>query len=122
MSKPDILSLRDSDEYLNVRNSEYHSYSNQVICDTDARGFPTHRNLDPSELVLDESEGFIPLWAEGSVLRWRFQERSLSVFQNPSAIKSYIKNLMSQAMLAWGDAAPITLQNNNDLYDFEVVI
>lgn len=39
------------------------------------------------EIVVDASGGFIPLWAEGTTLRWRFQEQSLSFFEKRRGCK-----------------------------------
>ena len=55
------------------------------ICDTEARGHATPQGRSVLEIVLDASNGFIPLWASGTVLRWRFRERSMSNFARPAA-------------------------------------
>jgi hypothetical protein len=74
------------------------------------------------EIVLDASHGFIPLWDREVTLQWRFQERSLEVFEDPAAAKASIEGLIGEAMLKWGDAAPIRLAKNDDAWDFEVVV
>lgn len=71
---------------------------------------------------MDASEGFIPLWAPNTTLRWRFQRRSMALLAAPAAAEEAIKALIGKAMLAWGDAAPIKLSEDDDLWDFEVVI
>ncbi len=93
-----------------------------VICDTDRRGGATPQGRSPLELVVDASEGFIPLWEMDTILRWRFRERSMDYFENPAAAKTYIRNLFAEALLAWGSAAPVTFKYDEDLWDFEFVM
>jgi hypothetical protein len=57
-----------------------HVFGNGIVCDTDTRGHATPDGRSVLEIVFDASEGFIPLWAKGTTLRWRFQEHSLHVF------------------------------------------
>lgn len=93
-----------------------------IICDTDRRGYETPQGRSPLELVLDASEGFIPLWAKDTILRWRFRERSMDYFQDPTAAKDGIRTLFGEAVLAWGTAAPVTFTHDQDLWDFEIVM
>ncbi|MEV6493504.1 matrixin family metalloprotease, partial [Actinoplanes sp. NPDC051633] len=97
-------------------------FGNGVVCDTDSRGYPTPQDRDPADLVVDASEGFIPLWARDVTLRWRFQQRSLSVFVNPDAAAAAIRELFGEALLAWGDAAPVKFAQRDDAWDFEIVV
>lgn len=99
-----------------------HKIGNHVLCDTEGRGFATPQNRSPAELVLDASEGFIPLWAKGVVLRWRFNEASLGFFQNVNSAKAGIRNLLTNAIAMWGDAAPVGFNELNDAWDFEIVM
>jgi hypothetical protein len=71
---------------------------------------------------LDASEGFIPLWAKGTTLRWRFRESSLQPFDNPEAAKAAIEQLLGKALLAWEDAAPVRFAKRDDAWDFEIVM
>jgi hypothetical protein len=120
----------DSTNHLKARasarqkNDEVHVFgkNKSIRCDTDARGHATPGDRSPLELVLHASEGFVPLWAPDTTLRWRFRESSLSFFQNPSAAKNEIRRLIGEAMLAWDDAAPIKLAERDDAWDFEVVV
>lgn len=91
-------------------------------CDTDIRGHATPGNRSPWEIVVDASEGYVPLWAKDVTLRWRFQERSLNIFRNPAAAKIAIRRLIGEALLAWGDSAPVKLAERDDVWDFEVVV
>ena len=103
--------------------AEEHIYGKESrLCQTDTRGYPTPRNRNPAELVLDASEGFIPLWAKGVNLRWRFNPRIINYFQRPGAAMQEIRKLFSEALLAWGDAAPVTFSERNDAWDFEITI
>jgi hypothetical protein len=71
---------------------------------------------------VDASEGFIPLWAKGVTLRWRFQGRSLAALEDPEDAKDAIRKLLGEALLAWGDAAPIRFSEREDLWDFEITV
>lgn len=93
-----------------------------VICDTDRRGHPTPQGRSPLDIVVDASEGFIPLWAADTVLRWRFRERSMDYFEDPVAAKAELRNLFAEALLAWGSASPVTFKHDDDLWDFEIVM
>ena len=90
------------------------------LCCTEDRGYKTPNNRGPAELVLDASDGFIPLWTAGRTLHYRFDEKSMKYFQNPTKAKSAILTLFGEAVLAWGDAAPIRFTENIDTYDFEI--
>lgn len=92
------------------------------LCLTDGIGYPTPNNADPSELILEASEGFIPLWAKGVVLRWKFNHISMSYFQHPSAAEAAIKNLFAKAINLWGDAVPVKFKQVEDTWDFEIVM
>ena len=102
--------------------SEVHVFGNKVICDTEPRGHATPRGRSPLEIVVDASEGFIPLWAKNTTLRWRFRESSMRQFRNPTAAKVAIRRLFGEALLAWGDAAPVKFSERNDAWDFEIVM
>ena len=94
----------------------------KIVCDTDARGHETPRALSPTRIVVEASEGFVPLWAKNSTLRWRFREQSMKFFANPASAKAEIRKLLGEAVLAWGDAAPVKFTEKNDAYDFEIVV
>lgn len=102
--------------------SEVHVIGPGVICGTEKRGYPTPHNRDLAEIVVDASEGFVPLWAKDVTLRWRFQSRSLEVFADPEAARAEIERLFGEALVAWGDAAPIKFAKRDDAWDFEIVM
>jgi hypothetical protein len=102
--------------------SEVHVFGNKVICDTDPRGHATPRGRSPLEIVVDASEGFIPLWAKDTTLRWQFRESSMRQFTNPTAAKASIRRLFGESLLAWGDSAPVKFAERSDAWDFEIVM
>jgi hypothetical protein len=113
---------RESKEPNVAMESLVHVLGRGTICDTDRRGHPTPQGRSPAEIVVDASEGFIPLWKNDTILRWRFRERSLDYFEDPAPAKAEIRNLFAAALLAWGSAAPVTFTYNEDLWDFEIVM
>jgi hypothetical protein len=92
------------------------------ICVTESRGYPTPGNKSLTRILVDASEGFIPLWEKGTALRWRFQERSINRYEDQDGLKDEIKELMGEALQAWGEAAPIKFVQADDKWDFEYVI
>lgn len=90
------------------------------LCCTEKRGYSTPNNHRPAELVLDASEGFIPLWAIGRTLHYRFNEQSMKYFQSPAKARSAILTLFGEAITEWGDSAPVRFTENTDTYDFEI--
>lgn len=103
-------------------DSHVHTFGNGFKCRTESRGHATPNNKSPAKLVLDASEGFIPLWAKGSTLRWRFQESSLAAFADPEAAKAAVRKLLGNALLAWGDAVPVKFSERQDNWDFEISV
>lgn len=97
-----------------------HIYAGGAVCDTDKRGAPTPRGLPFAELVVDTSDGFIPLWGPGVTLRWRFEERSMMLFQDPEGARAALRGLMGEALMLWGHAVPVRFREARDAWDFEV--
>ena len=97
-----------------------HVFGKGYRCSTDEIGYSTPKNKGPADLVLDASEGFIPLWAKDVTLRWRFNEVSFRQFSDPTAAKAAIRSLMGKALLLWEDAVPIKFTEAADAWDFEV--
>ena len=117
-AKQDLLALKPADKLFDTTESQVHLIVKGIICTTDYRA----RKTSPLELVLTATEGFIPLWAENSVLRWTFNAASLAVFQQPKAIEEQTRDLLGRAISAWGDAAPIRFTESSDNCDFEIVV
>ncbi|WP_292291755.1 matrixin family metalloprotease [Mesorhizobium sp.] len=101
---------------------DVHIIREGVRCDTEKRGHTTPHGRTPLEIVVDASEGFIPLWAKGTTLRWRFRDNSFAVFENQAAAKAAVEQLLGQAILKWGDSAPVKFAKRDDSWDFEVVM
>lgn len=99
-----------------------HKLGPGIVCDTESRGHAEPQGKSRVEIVVDASEGFIPLWAKNTVLRWRFQERSMLSFKNPTAAKKEIRKLLGEALAMWGDAAPVKFKEDTDVWDFEIVM
>ncbi|GII97593.1 hypothetical protein [Sinosporangium siamense] len=99
-----------------------HLIADGIVCNTEARGHATPGGRPPTEIVVDATEGFIPLWRAGSILKWRFQERSFARAPDPDGSQATVFELMSEALLRWGSAAPVTFTRDSDLWDFEIVL
>ena len=118
----DPFKLRPPREVAAETKPLVHLIRNGVRCGTEKRGYPNPDNKSRERLVVDATEGFIPLWASDTTLRWRFQERSMRYFANPAAAKNAIEALLGEALVKWGDAMPVRFVRNDDLWDFEVVM
>jgi|GEM_PF-652423 len=116
------LALRGGADTIQQGRERVHRLGRKLVCGTDKRGFATPGNRNPLEIVLDASEGFVPLWDEGMTLRWRFNEASLTPFLYPTALKDYVRELVSDALMKWGDAAPIKFKESQDAWDFEIAV
>lgn len=118
----DTFAMQDRDKAAKAVADTVHIYHNHAVCETDVVGHPTPGNRSPLELVVDASEGFIPLWAEGTTLRWRFREPSLSIFVDPDMARAAIRELFAEALTAWGAAVPVRFSERNDAWDFELAV
>jgi hypothetical protein len=119
-TSPDIFRLRQDEAAARAVDPEVHVLGPGIVCATDTRGHATPKGRSRTEIVLDASGGFIPLWAMNTTLRWRFQESSLMQFAKPDAVKSAFEELLGEAVLAWGDAMPVRFAKREDLWDFEI--
>lgn len=122
MLQTNPFALNPQDQEYDDDRSRIHVFGGGIVCDTEDRGYATPANQSPHEIVVDASEGFIPLWANGTTLRWRFQERSFRRFANADAAKRAIRELMGDALLAWGESAPVRFDEVDSGWDFEVVL
>ena len=113
-----LFVLKPGAELIKSTEDKVHVLGKGIICTTDQRA---HKS-SPLRIVVDATEGFIPLWDRGLVLRWRFNETSLAVFENAVELKNRIRSLLNDAITAWGDAAPIRFSENDDNSDFEIVV
>lgn len=119
MADDDPFATGDSRTHVDPETHVFGGASKHV-CRTELRGHETPRGRSLFEIVVDASEGFIPLWAPNSVLRYRFNAASLSRFRNPSAARSAIRQLFGEALVAWGDAAPVRFHEARSRIDFEI--
>lgn len=117
-----VFEPRDPDEALEAAEPKVHMYGESFVCSTDTRGYATPRNRSPLEIVVDSSEGKIPLWGQNLSLRWRFNEGSMNYFQSPELAKNAIRVLFAEALSDWGDAVPIRFTENSDTWDFELTM
>ena len=121
-SKGNPFQRRKTGKATRQEQTQVHIYGPGFRCDTDTRGHALPRGMSLTEIVLDASEGFIPLWAKDTTLRWRFRETSLHFFDSPAAAKTAIRKLLADSILAWGDAAPVKFAERTDNWDFEIVM
>jgi Matrixin len=114
--------LSRANDYAEASQTKVHIYGTDRVCDTDSRGYENPGNKSPAELIVDATSGFIPLWNRGTILRWRFQERSIAVLENPLEKMANIRQLLGEALIAWGDVAPIRFTESSDNWDFEIAV
>jgi len=120
--EPNPVRFKTKKDMAEAEEPFVHIYHKGVVCETDKRGYASPQDRGPAELAVDATEGFIPLWAADVTLRWRFQQRSMTIFRDPVAAKNYLRNLFGQALLLWGDAVPIRFTEAHDAWDFEIVM
>lgn len=113
-----LLALKEGAQLEDATDPQFHQLKSGIICRTDYRA----QRRDRLRIVVEATDGFIPLWEKSRVLRWKFDAASLSVFQNPDAIKARVRELLALAIAAWGDAVPIGFQENSDNSDFRIVV
>lgn len=122
------LALRDDETRRRTAETEegdssrVHLLGRGFRCDTEGRGHAEPHGDSPFKIVLEASEGFIPLWARNTILRWRFSEPSMGNFSNPAAAKNEIRKLFGEALLEWGNAAPVRFTEDSDVWDFQLVM
>lgn len=104
-------------------DNEVHIFGKaHAVCGTDKRGHEAPRGASREELVVDGTEGFIPLWDSEVTLRWRFNLESLSLFSRPKQAAAGLRKLMGEAILGWGDSVPVKFVERKDAVDFEVIV
>lgn len=115
---PTVEILSD-EEIIQATEELVHVVAPGIICRTEARAERRSRE----RIVLDATDGFIPLWAKDQVLHWRFHEASLRRFRDPQALKTTVRSLFAEAVMAWGLAVvPIRFVERSDNPDFEIVV
>lgn len=109
-------------ESANKTDPDVHVFGKGFRCDTESRGHASPQGRSPLEIVVDASEGFIPLWTKDTTLRWRFRESTMKYFKSAAAAKAEIRKLLGEALLSWADASPIKFAERTDASDFEIVM
>jgi hypothetical protein len=122
MAKTDPFATLKTGHDSDYNDSEVHVLGNGHVCATEERGHKRPRNQSLLEIVVDASEGFVPLWAKGTTLRWRFNAASFRRFKSPTAAKAAVRKLFAESVLAWGSAAPVRFAERSDAWDFEIAI
>lgn len=120
--KDKVFALSSETKPNPVQVQRVHSLGKGRVCATGSRGHKTPQGRSPLEIVLEATEGYVPLWAWDMTLRWRFNEASMQVFAHPELAKAELRKQFSEALLAWGAAAPVKFKENEDLWDFEIVM
>jgi hypothetical protein len=120
----DPFKLRPNSERDELMRGTAHTYGNSVRCATDTRGRSRPLDRAPAEIVVDASDGFVPLWQKSQTLKWRFNAQSMTQFANVEAAKAGLRQLMSDALLKWGNSAPVRFHESGpgQRWDFEVVV
>ncbi len=118
----DVFEILDKDDAAKAIADEIHIYHNGAVCETDSIGYATPEGRSPLEIVVDASEGFIPLWEENTTLRWRFNELSMAIFADPEEAKSGIRNLFAEGIQEWKDSPPVKFSERHDAWDFEIAV
>jgi hypothetical protein len=73
----DLLALNGADDLTRSTGPLVHQLKKGIICATERRA----QRRSPFQIVVDATEGFIPLWDENLVLRWKFKG-----FRCPSSV------------------------------------
>jgi Matrixin len=122
MAKTDPFATRKTGADSKALDPDVHVFGNGHVCHTEKRGQLRRRGQSLFEIVVDATEGFVPLWAKGSTLRWRFNERSFRRFASPAAAKTAVRRLFAEALVQWGSASPVRFAERSDAWDFEIVV
>lgn len=102
-NKGNVFNLKTSAQLKSILEETTHVYHGGACCETDTKGFATSNNRAITEIVVDATQGFIPLWDRNVTLNWRFQEASLLQFADPDAVKAYIRTLFWRNVAQMGE-------------------
>ena len=102
--------------------NKVHILKKGFVCDTEPRGFTKPKGRSTVKIVVDASAGFVPLWAKNTTLNWHFNENSMRYFEDSTAAKQEIRKLINDTLTAWGTAAPVKFKEDNNNWDFEIVM
>lgn len=122
-NKPFLLNKPTGHDSMSADTKVHVYQKKRFVCETNSRGRATPNGRSPVELVLHAPQGVIPLWAEGTILNWRFNAASFEqAFVNPDAAKIEVRKMLSEAIFAWGDAAPVKFAEDEGVPDFEITV
>jgi hypothetical protein len=121
-SIPGPLRVKSRKAIAEAEEPYVHIYHHGAVCETDGRGHATPGGRSLVEIVVDATEGFIPLWDSDVMLRWRFQPRSMAMFRTPEQARSLIRTLFGEGLMLWEDAAPVTFCEVDEAWDFEIAV
>lgn len=116
------FALRDDRALEKQAERTTHIYGCNARCSTDGIGYASPDDRSPLDLVVHAADGFIPLWDAGVTLNWRFQQRSLDQFADPQAVAAFVRELLGEALTAWGPAVPVRFSERHQPWDFEIVL
>ncbi|KAF9333064.1 hypothetical protein BG006_004052 [Podila minutissima] len=103
----------------NIDGSKDHYFGKRRLCVTGERASEDDApKVDPAAHQVGTT-GFIPLWAPGTVLHYRFNERSL---RRSGRTKEQILTIFNKALAQWGDSVPVMFTENRITWDFEFVV
>ncbi|MHA3976116.1 reprolysin-like metallopeptidase [Halovulum sp. GXIMD14794] len=119
---PNPLRFRYKKDLAEAEEPLVHIYHHGAVCETETRGHAEPGGRSPLELVVDATEGFIPLWGAGVTLRWRFRPTSMALFRDPEAAKAVLRTWFGEGLLLWGDAVPVRFQEAEENWDFEIAV
>ncbi|KAG0295470.1 hypothetical protein BGZ96_011653 [Linnemannia gamsii] len=124
LSKKQSFSSHKTVRNIHNREGSYpvHHYKGGHECVTDSIGLATPKGRSLTDLRVDASQGIIPLWDVNVTLYYRFQERTLQLTDDPEGTKATLRRLLSLALDAWGNAAPVRFKENDDVWDFEIAV
>ena len=121
-TNPHPFDLSDPKESAKLKLGHVHRLKEGFRCVTDTRGQANPKGMSKVELLVDATEGFVPLWGPNTILRWQFADGTLTAFKDPDAAGRAIEAIFGKALLAWGDAAPVKFTKNTESSDFEIVV
>ena len=120
--KSEALNFKDENDADAAQKPYLHKLFNGAICETDSLGHKTPGGRSPNEIVVDASEGFVPLWAPDVSLRWRFNESSMAMFRKPKKARNYLRELLADGIMLWENAPPVKFKEVQDGWDFEIAV
>jgi hypothetical protein len=87
-----------------------------IRCATDP---PRKLDIQP-EVVVDLVDDKVPLWVRGTTLHWTFNEASFERYGEAQGTRRKVAGLMREAIAAWGEAAPVRFERDDEAWDFDI--